>query len=52
MPNGRVGHQAVYSESQNAIYIFAGQVGRDGGKVQHREFQNDLWKINMSSGKS
>ena len=47
MPNGRVGHQAVYSEMHDAIYFFAGQLGREGGGVHHRELVNDLWKINL-----
>lgn len=52
MPNGRVGHLAVYSESQHAIYFFAGQLGREGVGVHHRELVNDLWKINLTTGKS
>ena len=52
MPNGRLGHQAVYSEMHRAVYIFAGQLGRDGGGVHHRELQNDLWKISMQTGQS
>ena len=52
MPNGRVGHQANYFEAEDAIYIFAGQIGRDEGKVKHRELQNDLWKIDLQSGQT
>ena len=36
----------------NAIYIFAGQLGRDGGGVHHRELVNDLWKVDLGTGRS
>ena len=49
---GRFGHSAAYAKDENVIYIFAGQQEHVGGKTTSaRDFQNDLWRLCLSTGK-
>ena len=48
---GRLGHSAKYSQTDNSIYVFGGQQEREGGAGTVRDFQNDLWKLCLSTGK-
>ena len=51
MSIGRLGHSAFYDNEANAIFVFGGQQEGIGGPKAAREFQNDLWKLCLKSGK-
>ena len=48
---GRFGHLAVYSKSDNSIYVFAGQQEREGAnKGTCRDLTNDLVRLDLGTG--
>ena len=50
---GRLGHIATYNKQDNAIYIFGGQQELLGahGTTAVRDLQNDMWKLELNTGK-